>query len=190
MYDDPRIVSFGEILTVKPSGDLVIKGASLNVAASTRDIRVIVDGKPCNVTALASSTLTCQLSSDLSNEDMETVVVVGLRSENVGTISQNIQNANSNWIIVSFVIAFIGVFLTITLLYLYKRKNTSHNQQLRFLKNQMSSIEMKVAQECKAAFVELQTSMNAIAHSMPQGASFIPLLPYKDYAARVSNFLH
>lgn len=186
VFDDPRIVPFGEVLSVKPGGDLVIKGASLNVAASARDIRVLVGGRACNATALAASTLTCQLSAELPEDEAEVVVLVGGRSEKAGLLSQRSPSTHSSWVIVSFVVAFIGLFLTITLFVLYRRKNTSHNQQLRFLKNQMSSIEMKVAQECKAAFVELQTSMNAIAHSMPQGASFIPLLPYRDYAARVS----
>lgn len=57
---------------------------------------------------------------------------------------------------------------------------------MRVLKNQMNSIEMKVAQECKEAFHELQTNMNALAGSVPQGVSFIPFLTYPDYAARVS----
>jgi len=44
---------------------------------------------------------------------------------------------------------------------------------------------MRVAQECKEAFHELQTNMNALAGSVPQGSSFIPFLPYVDYAARI-----
>ncbi|CAD5219510.1 unnamed protein product [Bursaphelenchus okinawaensis] len=193
IYDDPRVVPFGEVLTIKPSGDLVIKGASLNVAASTRDVRVVVDGKPCNVTALATSTLTCQLHPDLSDDDMEVVVFIGQRSETVGVVSQSMHNSSSSLYVIAFVLAFIGIFMSITLVCLYRRKNTSHNKQLRYLKNQMNSIEIKVAQECKAAFVELQTSMNAITHSVPQGGSVIPLLSYKDYAARIlfpQNFVN
>lgn len=44
--------------------------------------------------------------------------------------------------------------------------------------------EMRVAQECKEAFHELQTNINALAGSMPQG-SFIPYRSYRDYIARV-----
>lgn len=43
---------------------------------------------------------------------------------------------------------------------------------------------MRVAQECKEAFHELQTNINALAGSMPQG-SFIPYRSYRDYIARV-----
>lgn len=96
-------------------------------------------------------------------------------------------------------VAFLGVFLALLLFVLYRRKANSHNRQLHYLKAQMNSIEMRVAQECKEAFHELQTkwafvnslatfacfSMNALAGSMPQGASFIPFLPYAVYAARI-----
>jgi hypothetical protein len=132
VYDDPRLVPFGELLTIKPGGDLVIKGmctfsrritvtgASLNVAATSRDVRVTVGNKPCNVTALSPSTLTCQLPNDLDFDDLEVFVFIGDRAERVGYVSQNIKSTNSNWLILAFVIAFIGVFLTITLFILYK----------------------------------------------------------------------
>ncbi|KAI6217562.1 Sema domain-containing protein [Aphelenchoides fujianensis] len=186
VYDDPRLVPFGEVLTIRPAGDLVVKGASLNVAATSRDVRVTVGGQPCNVTALSPSTLTCQLAAELPEEDLEVLVFVGDRAERVGFVSSVVRSGPStNWLIVAFVIAFIGIFLALTLFILYRRKNSSHNRQLRYLRNQMSSIEMKVAQECKSAFCELQTSMNALAHGVPQGASFIPMLDYRDYTARI-----
>lgn len=92
----------------------------MNAAATSRDVRVTVGGKPCNITSLAISTLTCQLPSELDFEDLEVFVFIGDRAERVGYASQNIRSTNSNWLIVAFVIAFIGVFLTITLFILYK----------------------------------------------------------------------
>lgn len=120
IYDDPRVIPFGELLIIKKGGDLIIKGTSLNIAATTRDIKVRVGDQPCNVTALAINTLTCQLSNDLGFDDLEVIVFIGDQTEKVGYVSQNIRNNNSNWLIVAFVIAFIGVFLTITLFILYK----------------------------------------------------------------------
>uniref|UniRef100_A0A915EUN6 Sema domain-containing protein n=1 Tax=Ditylenchus dipsaci TaxID=166011 RepID=A0A915EUN6_9BILA len=180
IYDDPTIHKFPDVQTIRPAagggGDLVVKGTNLNLAANQRDIRVTIDNKPCNVTALATSTLTCLLPMGLSNDNW---------IEKVGEVTQNTPNDASNWLILAFVIAFLGVFLAFLLFVLYRRKSTSHNRQMRYLKNQMNSIEMKVAQECKEAFHELQTNMNALAGSMPQGASFIPFLSYPDYAARI-----
>lgn len=105
--------------------------------------------------------------------------------EKVGYVSTNVHSEASNLLYLAIVIAVIGVFLAILLFVLYRRKSTSHNRQLRYLKTQMNSIEMKVAQECKEAFHELQTNMNALVGSVPQGASFIPFFSYRDYAARV-----
>ncbi|CAJ0568999.1 unnamed protein product, partial [Mesorhabditis spiculigera] len=49
----------------------------------------------------------------------------------------------------------------------------------------MDNIEMKVATECKEAFAELQTSLNAYSAELPLGSSMVPFLEYKEYAARV-----
>ncbi|CAJ0560817.1 unnamed protein product, partial [Mesorhabditis spiculigera] len=50
---------------------------------------------------------------------------------------------------------------------------------------EMDNIEMKVATECKEAFAELQTSLNAYSAELPLGSSMVPFLEYKEYAARV-----
>ena len=60
---------------------------------------------------------------------------------------------------------------------------------MKSLKNQMDTIEMKVAAECKEAFAELQTSMNQMAAELPTGTPIIPFLTYRDYAARVRKLL-
>lgn len=65
------------------------------------------------------------------------------------------------------------------------RKSTSHMREMKHMKDQIDQIEMKVAAECKEAFAELQTSMNAMAADLPLGTPFIPFLSYKEYTARV-----
>lgn len=68
----------------------------------------------------------------------------------MGEASQRVRGQDpSEWLILAVVVAFLGVFLALTLFVLYRRKSTSHNRQLRYLKAQMNSIEMRVAQECK-----------------------------------------
>lgn len=103
----------------------------------------------------------------------------------MGTVTTNTGFGSPSYMIPIIVIAAICLLLLVVLLVLYKRKNNSHNRQLRTLKHQMTSIEMKVAQECKEAFHELQTNLNAIAGSLPDGTSFIPFLSYQDYTARI-----
>lgn len=78
VYDDPIITKFPNVLhTIRSGGDLVLKGFNLNLAANLRDVRVTVDGKSCNVTALATTTLTCLLSDNLSDDEMDVIIYVG-----------------------------------------------------------------------------------------------------------------
>lgn len=65
----------------------------------------------------------------------------------------------------------------------FSRKSTSHMREAKNLRDQMDQIEMRVATECKDAFAELQTSMNAIT---VDGTPFIPFLPYKEYIVQVT----
>uniref|UniRef100_A0A1I8BP85 Sema domain-containing protein n=1 Tax=Meloidogyne hapla TaxID=6305 RepID=A0A1I8BP85_MELHA len=190
VFPDPRLQPLPEVLTVRPGGDLVLKGHNLNLAASARDVRVTVGGMPCNVTALAINTLTCVLPVHLDegqrDEQMDVLVYIGDKIEKVGEATQHFRVPDpSQWLILTIAVAFLGVFLALMLFIFYRRKATCHNRQLHYLKAQMNSIEMRVAQECKEAFHELQTNMNALAGSVPQGASFIPFLPYSVYAARI-----
>ncbi|KAL3114962.1 hypothetical protein niasHT_011398 [Heterodera trifolii] len=189
VFPDPRLVPLPELLAIRPGGDLVLKGQNLNLAASPRDVRVSVGGLPCNVSALASNTLTCVLPAhldDAHDDAVDVLVHIGDKIEKVGEASQRPRGQDpSEWLILAVAVAFLGVFLALALFVLYRRKSTSHNRQLRYLKAQMNSIEMRVAQECKEAFHELQTNINALAGSVPQGTSFIPFLPYADYAARI-----
>ncbi|VDK43817.1 unnamed protein product, partial [Cylicostephanus goldi] len=66
-----------------------------------------------------------------------------------------------------------------------RRKTNSHQRQMKYLKTQMDTIEMKVATECKEAFAELQTSLNQYTADLPLGTPVVPFLEYKDYCARV-----
>lgn len=68
---------FDDLHTIRSGSDLVIKGVNLNLGASQRDIRVTVDGLACNVTALAPSTLTCILPTELSDEILDVVIYIG-----------------------------------------------------------------------------------------------------------------
>ncbi|KAK6038178.1 plexin cytoplasmic region, partial [Cooperia oncophora] len=73
-------------------------------------------------------------------------------------------------------------------------ENELTSRQMKYLKTQMDTIEMKVATECKEAFAELQTSLNQYTADLPLGTPIVPFLEYKDYCARVilvsNHFFH
>uniref|UniRef100_A0AC34RQY4 Sema domain-containing protein n=1 Tax=Panagrolaimus sp. JU765 TaxID=591449 RepID=A0AC34RQY4_9BILA len=188
VYPNPQVSSIGNFQTDQTGSDLVLRGSDLNVAANVRDVNITVGGVPCIVTALASVTLTCQMKEEheyiLSSSDpLDVVVKIGNHLVEVGTVSNGL--GSSSYLIPAVISAAVFLFLLIIFFVLYRKKNTSHNRQLRTLKHQMTTIEMKVAQECKEAFHELQTNLNAIAGSLPDGTSFIPFLSYQDYTARI-----
>jgi NADH:ubiquinone oxidoreductase subunit K len=61
--------------------------------------------------------------------------------EKVGEVIRNPKlQDGSIWLILTIAVACIGVFLALLLFILYRRKSTSHNRELRYLKAQMNSM--------------------------------------------------
>ncbi|MFH4977135.1 hypothetical protein AB6A40_003844 [Gnathostoma spinigerum] len=195
IYPDPLVERFPDVKFYRPDDYLTINGKNLDAAASELDVSVTVGGVTCNVTALASRALTClpppeRPPRDLmssNDDDPDVVVEIGGMRFNVGKLSYNTKGFGiSRQVMIAITIAVVAFILAfLLLLVLYRRKSTSHMREMKYLKNQMDAIEMKVASECKEAFAELQTSMDALAADLPLGTPFIPFLSYKEYAARV-----
>uniref|UniRef100_A0A0K0FCK3 Plexin-A4 (inferred by orthology to a human protein) n=1 Tax=Strongyloides venezuelensis TaxID=75913 RepID=A0A0K0FCK3_STRVS len=194
VYPDPTLESIKDIRYFLPGGFLTINGESLNKVASESDIKVDVSGNECKITALADKALTCQLPNkdeiDETKFDSlgpEVLVKIGSNVAEVGRLSFDPKATKLTsqflFIIILAVVLFFIAFLI--LLILFKRKSTSHNRQLKYLRSQMDTIEMRVATECKEAFAELQTSMSAWQENYPQGQIYTPFLSYKDYASRI-----
>lgn len=195
VFPDPIIEKFNDVRFHRPDDYLTINGKYLDAAASERDVWVTVGGATCNLTALANRALTCQPPPErpiqlgaARDADPEVVVRIGGISYNVGQLSYD--DKGSGFLPQSLIAIFIATIAFILALLLlaaifYRRKSTSHMREMRHLRSQIDQIEMKVATECKEAFAELQTSMNALAADLPLGTPFIPFLSYKEYTARV-----
>uniref|UniRef100_A0A7E4UM35 Sema domain-containing protein n=1 Tax=Panagrellus redivivus TaxID=6233 RepID=A0A7E4UM35_PANRE len=189
VYPDPKIINISNVQSAQVGSDLVMKGENLILAAAVRDVNVTVGGAPCVVTALASVTLTCQLGPQMEEifddqDDVDVIVSIGNKIENVGRISGGFNFASPSYLILGIVFAFF-LLVFILIIICYRRLNKTHNKEMLTMKHQMTTIEMKIAQECKEAFHELQTNLNAIAGSLPEGTPFIPFLSYQDYTARI-----
>uniref|UniRef100_A0A0N5AQC5 Sema domain-containing protein n=1 Tax=Syphacia muris TaxID=451379 RepID=A0A0N5AQC5_9BILA len=192
VYPDPYVEKFKGIRYYRPNDYLTINGDDLDKVALERDIRVTVGGELCIIRAIATRALTCTPPAKrpkfvTRNADPEVVVQIGNSSTYVGKFSYNQKNHDFSpqAVIVIVVIIVLIVLAFFVLVISYRRKSTSHMREMKHLRNQIDQIEMKVATECKDAFAELQTSMNAITAELPRGTPFIPFLPYKDYIARV-----
>uniref|UniRef100_A0A915ADH7 Sema domain-containing protein n=2 Tax=Parascaris univalens TaxID=6257 RepID=A0A915ADH7_PARUN len=191
VFPDPIVERFIDGRSYRSGDYLTINGKYLDAAASERDVLVTVGGETCNLTALANRALTC-VPPDFPpegyyNRKPNVVVKIGGMSYDVGQLSYNSKDSGvSPQVLVAILIAVLTVICAfILLLVFYRRKSTSHMREMKHLRNQIDQIEMKVATECKEAFAELQTSMNAMAAELPLGVSFIPFLSYKEYTARV-----
>uniref|UniRef100_A0A915PJ57 Sema domain-containing protein n=1 Tax=Setaria digitata TaxID=48799 RepID=A0A915PJ57_9BILA len=194
IFPDPIVEKFSGVRFYRSGDYLTINGKYLDAAARERDITVTVGGEPCNLTALANRALTCQPPPERPNAqkfsydaDPDVLVKIGDVSYRVGHLSYSMKGAGLSPQLMGAVliptVCIIGAFCL--LLVFYRRKSTSHMREMKHLKNQIDQIEMKVATECKEAFAELQTSMNAMAAVLPLGTPFIPFLSYKEYTARV-----
>lgn len=182
MLTEPRFV--------RPGDDfLTLNGNHLNLAASERDIDVKVGGEPCPLTALANKILTCQppvkKPIGAGKLNPEIVVTVGNASFSVGEVSYDSPGMSSSLLFSILALVFIMIAVVICLCIFYRRKTNTHQRQMKYLKTQMDTIEMKVATECKEAFAELQTSLNQYTADLPLGTPTAPFLEYKDYCARV-----
>ncbi|VDN05642.1 unnamed protein product [Thelazia callipaeda] len=194
VYPNPIVEKFSDVRFYRLGDYLTINGKYLDAAARERDITVTVGGESCNLTALANRALTCQPPSERPNTqkvsydtDPDVLVKIGDVSYLVGHLSYSMKGTGLSPQLMGAILiptlCIIGAFFL--LLIFYRRKSTSHMREMKYLKNQIDQIEMKVATECKEAFAELQTSMNAMAADLPLGTPFIPFLSYKEYTARV-----
>ncbi|CAF4432667.1 unnamed protein product, partial [Adineta steineri] len=59
---------------------------------------------------------------------------------------------------------------------IFRRINTKRTRQLNRLQNQIDTLEMRVARECKEAFAELQTDIGEMTNDLSQSG-----VPYHDY---------
>uniref|UniRef100_A0A1I7XJQ6 Sema domain-containing protein n=1 Tax=Heterorhabditis bacteriophora TaxID=37862 RepID=A0A1I7XJQ6_HETBA len=195
IFSNPTINQFSETRFYRPGDNyLTINGKSLNQGVMERDFKITVGGLDCPLTAMASTVLTCKPPSEKPNLagglQPEVVVKIGNISLTAGELSYDSPAVSSGivMVILACVVAMLMCFVCLAIL--YRRKTNTHQRQMKYLKTQMDTIEMKVATECKEAFAELQTSLNQYTADLPLGTPIVPFLEYKDYCARVISFTY
>ncbi|CAI4229576.1 unnamed protein product [Auanema sp. JU1783] len=190
VYPNPTVDQISETRFYRPGeNSLTINGKDFNLGATERDIRITVGGVDCPLTALANKVVTCRPPSNkpssVGGSTPQIDVKIGSLNFTAGELSYDAPGMPYGAIVPIFFLVFGLVALLIILTICYKKNTSSHRRQMKFLKNQMDTIEMKVATECKEAFAELQTSLNQYTADLPLGTPVVPFLEYKDYCARV-----
>ncbi|CAB3406196.1 unnamed protein product [Caenorhabditis bovis] len=187
---DPTVELFSETRFYHPGMDaLTIAGNNLNLAAKENDISVKIGEADCANVTITNKVLTCnpppKKPYHAGKVQPEVIVQIGLMTFSVGELSYDLPGLSSTVYAIILAFIFLMVLLVVFAIVLYRRKSNTHQRQMKYLKTQMDTIEMKVATECKEAFAELQTSLNQYTADLPLGTPTAPFLEYKEYCARV-----
>ncbi|CAK9300900.1 unnamed protein product [Gordionus sp. m RMFG-2023] len=97
----------------------------------------------------------------------------------------NFNRPISGWGLAAIVMAVLSLTgLTLSIFVFYRRKSDRNSRALKNMREQMNILELQVAQECKAAFAELQTDMTEITNEF-SNVGGIPFLEYREYCMKV-----
>ncbi|CAF1436037.1 unnamed protein product, partial [Didymodactylos carnosus] len=174
---------------------LTIDGSNLLNGLIVEDYQITVGNFLCNVTSVSEKQIVClppnrtmlkiRKRSNSKNEQATVTVKVGHRFYIVGVLAyQNIEKRSS---ILYYIVACIcGIILTgfIIISYiLFHQTNTKRTKQLNRLQNQIDTLEMRVARECKEAFAELQTDIGELTNDLCH--SGVPFHDYRTFCMKI-----
>ncbi|XP_036358669.1 plexin-A1 isoform X4 [Octopus sinensis] len=170
---------------------LTINGQNLNKAVDEAHVSVRIGMGRCNVTSIASSQLTCQppkvQPEAMSDSDYPEVIVrVGRNlTYHIGFLRYEEPEGTSLHMVIGLAVGGAVLLLIVIIVVIaYRVKSKQSNTMKKQLHEQMDQLELKVAQECKEAFAELQTDMTELNNDM-SGQVSIPFWDYRTYCMKV-----
>lgn len=170
---------------------LTINGRNLNKAVDEEHVSVRIGMGYCNVTSIASSQLTCQppkvQPEAMSDSDYPEVIVrVGRNlTYHIGFLRYEEPEGTSLHMVIGLAVGgAVLLMIVIIVVIAYRVKSKQSNTMKKQLHDQMDQLELKVAQECKEAFAELQTDMTELTSDM-SGQISIPFWDYRTYCMKV-----
>ncbi|CAF1159331.1 unnamed protein product [Rotaria sordida] len=182
---------------------LTIEGLNLLDVATINDYFITIGSFPCNITSISDQQIVCQPTNrtieklirkkrvlvDINtkyNEQAIVRVTLGRRVYTLGTLIYT-SNIEKRSLILYYIIASVcGFLLTMFIIIvsiIFRRINTKRTRQLNRLQNQIDTLEMRVARECKEAFAELQTDIGEITNDLSH--SGVPYNDYRTYCMKV-----
>ncbi|CAF1616037.1 unnamed protein product, partial [Adineta ricciae] len=182
---------------------LTIEGSNLLDVATINDYSITIGSFPCNITSISDKQIVCQptnqtieklirkkrLLLNINTKDSEQAIVrvtLGRRIYTLGTLTY-ISNMEKRSLVLYYIIASVcGFLLTIFIIVIsivFRRINTKRTRQLNRLQNQIDTLEMRVARECKEAFAELQTDIGEMTNDLSH--SGVPYHDYRTYCMKI-----
>lgn len=191
LYPNPIYENFSNGEMIYFEGDhLIINGQHLDLVSQESDIIVKIGKESCNITSMFKNQLTCQPpakqpSNQNTNITDKADVTVRVGNEMTFYLGK-LRYCPSPllleiWFAGTSIIIIIVICLVLCVAYC--RKSSENNRILKENQEQMDNLELKVASECKQAFVELQTEIRDTTSDLTSGG--FPFLDYKTYAFKI-----
>ncbi|XP_041460689.1 plexin-A2-like [Lytechinus variegatus] len=166
-----------------------ISGDNLTLAYREGDVRVTIGGAPCTDVVVKLQELTCYAPesppSEMEGKNLFDVRVYhGALSFLVGQVEYLPQAIPLALIVGSVAggVLFLLVVLIMGVCIASYRKNNNNEKIFKQMEEQIGTLELTVAQECKEAFAELQTGVLSITHDIKGHG--IPILDYRTYVVK------
>lgn len=200
--EDPQFYPLNDKHAIKfhNNGDsLVIEGHNLGQATTKAEVNVTVGLEACNLTSLMADKLICLPPKDQPLGTDETgkktknglpMVVIRI-GENIrhelGFLSYEstfhvslIHTSLLLTLLISGLIAFVLVFVYFAFI---KHKKSLVERELKRVRLHLDSLENSVKNQCKQGFLELQSDLISLSHSL--SVSGVPALSHRDFVAKV-----
>ncbi|XP_071810480.1 plexin A3-like [Asterias amurensis] len=187
VYLDPEYFRFEEEGSIKEVqfGErtmITIQGRYVKETYQEKDVKVFVGSMECISLTQKGDNLTCPVpDNDQGDEIYDVRVEQGNLNVTVGRLRYLPQQL-SLYIIIGAVCG--GAFFIIIILFIVCicRRISANERRFKKMEVQRDEMEMRVAQECKDAFAELQITVLTVNDVEGSG---IPFHDYRDYAARI-----
>uniref|UniRef100_A0A8D8U1H8 Plexin-A4 n=1 Tax=Cacopsylla melanoneura TaxID=428564 RepID=A0A8D8U1H8_9HEMI len=176
-FVDPAIRSIYPLSGSRSGGNtLHITGSHMNAGSL---VEAFIDELPCDIISMKSESVCCITSASdrKRNGKLKMNFDKGTRNFESGSYEYV---EDPNFYIEALVIALTFVLIILFIFMIaYRRKSTKNTSGLKRIRKQMDVLELRVAEECKEAFIELQTEITDMTGDLTGDG--IPFLDYRTY---------
>ncbi|XP_038060883.1 plexin-A2-like [Patiria miniata] len=185
VFVDPEYFMFDKTETVvyNERKILEIKGRYIKATFMTGDVAVTVGNQSCSLMMQPDNAdgISCEAPDNEVGRTYDVVVHHGNLVVKVGRLEYLSEGLPLHIIIGAACGAALILFILLFIICIWRRIS-ANERRFKKMETQRDEMEMRVAQECKDAFAELQITVLTVSSDVE--GSGIPFRDYRDYAAR------
>ncbi|XP_022109096.1 plexin-A2-like [Acanthaster planci] len=184
VFVDPEYFMFEEVQRVayKERKMLEIKGRYIKATYMSGDVTVTVGNLSCSPLMQNEDSLTCEAPENEVGQTYNVVVYHGNLEKPVGRVEYLREELPLAIIIGAVCGVALIIFIVLFIICIWRRIS-ANERRFKKMESQRDEMEMRVAQECKDAFAELQITVLTVSSDVE--GSGIPFRDYRDYVARL-----